>query len=176
MKRFIPLLVLAALLTFVLVLPIYSSVAIAADDAGVVTMPPDDAGPVRGELGGSGIQPTPAPAPSSPAITPDSDEATLAQALWNAIQSKDWFMAVGVGVALLIHLARYLLKKKWPDFEKDRWGWVLAAVISGVVAVAAAWMAGADAASSRTLIGALKVLASAIATYVSTKKLAAPTK
>ncbi len=168
MKRFIPLLALAALTVCG---PFTSSAH--ADDAGAVIVPamidagvPDDA-PIA----------TPAPSPTTPpAVTAESDDGTLAQTLWSAIQSKDWFLAVGAGLALLIHLARWLLKKKWPSFEKDRWGWMLAAGIAGLVALSTAWLANKDVASSHTLIGALKILAAAIATYVSAKKLTPATE
>jgi hypothetical protein len=166
MKRFIPLLALASL---VICSPITSSSAY-ADDAGVVTIPPMiDAAPDDAPV----ITPdATAPAPSSPVITPDSDDGTLAKAMWSAIQSKDWFLAIGAGLALFIHLMRWLLKKKWPSFEKDHWGWFLAAGMAGLVAVSTAWLAGKDMASTHTLVGGVKILVAAIATYVSAKKLA----
>lgn len=181
-----PHLVLAALLSvgLALLLPSYSSTAY-ADDAGTVTIPPmvdardTPAPPATASSVGSGSDvataPTPTPPSSSPAMTPDSEDGALAQTLWKAIQSKDWFLAVGAGLALLIHLARWLLKKKWPAFEKDRWGWMLAAGIAGFVAVTTALLAGKDAASSHTVIGAVKIFVAAIATYVSTKKLTSVT-
>lgn len=157
-----------------------SSSAYAAPDAGVVTIPSQpDAVSTTPTVTTAPTQPpvtTPStdapPAPTPPPVTADSEDGTLAQTLWGAIQSKDWFLAVGAALALVIHAARWLLKKKWPSFEKDRWGWFLAAGISGFVAVATALLAGKDAAAAHTMVGALKIFAAAIATYVSTKKLA----
>lgn len=178
MKRLTPLLVFAAMSVLLLVMPLYQSVA-HADDAGVVTVP-------AFEGSGAGLAPTQPPvttpndqappAPSSPALTPEADDTTLAKALYDAIHSKDWFMAVGVATALLIHLLRYLLKKKWSVFGNDKVAWVLAGAVSGLVALSAAWMAGKDGIAAHTLVGALKIFATAIAAYVSAKKLApAPT-
>lgn len=177
-----PHLAIAALLVCVTVsVPIATSSSAYADDAGVLIVPaaPDAADtPVAAPApapAGSGSDVATPPASSPPAtapVTAESSDGTLAQTLWSAIQSKDWFLAVGAALALLIHGVRWLLKKKWPSFEKDRWGWFLAAGLAGVVALSTAWLAGKDAASSHTLIGALKILAAAIATYVTTKKLA----
>lgn len=175
-----PHLAIAALLCCITVaLPI--GTASAAPDAGTVTIPAMvDASSDSAPAADAAVptQPpviTPSseapPAPAQPPVTADSDDGTLAQTLWKAIQSKDWFLAVGAALALLIHGVRWLLKKKWEKFEEDRWGWFLAAGLSGAVALATAWLAGKDAASSHTLIGALKILAAAIATYVTTKKL-----
>lgn len=176
MKRLWPHLVLASAFVLALVMPIYSAYADTTDAGGVVTIPPPEGSGSSSvsDAGAGTVDAAPAPAPSSPVITPDSDDATLAKTLYNAIHSKDWFLAIGAACALLIHLAKYLLKKKWPSFEKDRWGWALAAVISGLVALSAAWLAGEAALEGRTLIGALKVFAGAVFAYVSTKKLAAP--
>lgn len=172
-KRIPALLALASLFSILLALVVHPAYA---DEPGPVTIPAMvDAGtpPTIDAAAdtGSGSAVTPAPAPSS--VTPDSSDAELAQSLWHAIQSKDWFLAVGAAMALVVHLLRWLLKKKWPAFEKDRWGWCLAAGVSGVVAVSAAWLAGKDAATTHTIVGALKIFAAATTTYVSTKKLAA---
>lgn len=160
-----------------LLIPVYSSSSAFADGSDTVLVDAGDTPPPKLDVisAGSNAVAAPAPAPSSPVATVESDDATLAQSLWTAIQSKDWFIAVGAGLALLIHLARWLLKKKWPSFEKDRWGWMLAAGIAGVVSIATAWLAGKDAATSHTVIGAVKIFAAAIATYVSAKKLSSAT-
>lgn len=175
MKRLWPHLVLASAFVLALAMPIYSAYADTTDAGGVVTIPPPEgSASVVVDAGAGTVDAAPTPTPSSPVVTPDSNDATLAKTLYNAIHSKDWFLAVGAACALLIHLAKWLLKKKWPSFEKDRWGWALAAGISGVVALSAAWLAGETALEARSLIGALKIFAGAVLAYVSTKKLASP--
>lgn len=175
MKRLWPLLALAAVFVLALVMPLYSAHA-DTPDAGTVIIPAfEGSGSSSVSDAGAGTVDA-APAPSSPVVTPDSDEATLAKTLYNAIHSKDWFLAVGAACGLLIHLARWLLKKKWPSFEKDRWSWALAAGISGLVALSTAWLAGETALEARSLIGAIKVFAGAVLAYVSAKKLVTPSK
>ena len=151
-----------------------------ADDAGPVLIAPRDdgssgSGSASEAPADAGVDAQTAPAPSSPVITPDADAMTLAQTFSSGIQDKNWFLAIGAGVAMLVHLSKWLLKKKWPEFEtKDRWGVALAAVIAGLVGLSAAWLAGEGGAfTGASWLGALKLFAAAVFSYVVPKKIAA---
>ncbi len=113
-----------------------------------------------GSGSGSGAAPATLPAP----------DAALQTAL-EAYHKKDWFMLAGALGAVVIAAVKWLLSKKWPQFEEDHWGVMLAAGLSGLGALVASWYTGTDIASSHTLIGAVKLFAFAVAAYVSQKKI-----
>jgi len=116
----------------------------------------------------------PASSPPPEGTPADPSLETLTGDLYRGIASKDWFLAIGAALSLLILGARWLLKKKWPSFEKDRWGVALAAAMAGLTAMAAAWLADTPVDGATTLMGALKIFAAAVAAYVTGKKLLAP--
>jgi hypothetical protein len=127
----------------------------------------DGSGPGSAVATGSGAA-APAPAPA-----PLPDEMTALQSAASAVQNKDWFMLAGAILAIVIHVARYLLTKKWPRWDESHYGVLLAAALAGVTALAVAWLTpGAEVASSHTLIGALKLFAAATLAYVVPKKVA----
>lgn len=104
----------------------------------------------------------------------DGDDTDLAKRIYQGVTTKNWFLALGAALALLTHGVRWLLLKKWPTWSKDRWGWALAGGMAGFTALSLAWMADASASSADTLLGALKLFASSVFAYVTTKKLATP--
>lgn len=119
--------------------------------------------------------PVPAPAQVAPEGTPaDPSLETLTGDLYRGIASKDWFLAIGAALSILILGAKWLLTKKWPTFEKDRWGIALAGAMAGLTALAAAWLADTPVDGATTIVGALKIFAAAVATYVTGKKILAP--
>lgn len=110
--------------------------------------------------------------PALPVV--DKDDTTLAEELYRGITEKNWFLALGCALALLTHGVRWLLKKKSPKWAQDRWGYLLAAGMAGIVALSLAWMADASASSSDTWLGALKLFAASVLAYITSKKLVAP--
>lgn len=114
--------------------------------------------------------------PTAPIMLPvvDGDDIDLGKQVYRGITEKNWFLAVGAALALLTHAVRWLLMKKWPSWDKDRWAWALAGGMAGVVALSMAWMADASASSADTWLGALKLFATSVFTYVTTKKVAFP--
>lgn len=104
----------------------------------------------------------------------DGDDTDLAKKLYVGVTTKNWFLALGAVLALFTHGVRWLLAKKWPSWSKDRWGWALAAGMAGIVALSMAWMADASASSADTWLGALKLFAMSVWTYVTAKKLVVP--
>lgn len=118
---------------------------------------------------------TPTPTPTAtPAPPTEIDPGSSAKDLYRGITTKNWFLIAGAALSLLIFGARWLLARKWKSWEKDRWGWFLAAAMSGLTAIATAWSADAPIASEQTLIGAVKLFAAAVFAYVTSKKLFAP--
>lgn len=74
------------------------------------------------------------------------------------------------GVALIVNFA---LSKKWSVFENDKVRWATTAALAGIGGLVTAWIADEPVASAQTFVGALKVFAFAVFTYVSSKKLLA---
>lgn len=109
------------------------------------------------------------PAPVVTVHAPDD----LARDVYRGITSKDWFLVAGAALSLVVIGVRWLLAKKWPKFESEIWGIALVAVLAGCGALGNAWLADERIASSVTALGALKVWASAVFAYVTTKKLIA---
>lgn len=135
-------------------------------DASVTTTPPDAAPTVSST--GSGSSVSPAPTPADPALPSDTD---LAQDLFKAITAKDYWMIGGVMVAFVTIGVRWLLKKKWPTWDKSHYGVLLAALLAGLTAVSLAWLAGKSASSADSLMGALKLFAAATVAYVVPKSI-----
>lgn len=101
---------------------------------------------------------------------PAQDAETTAKQVYKAITTKNWFLLAGALLAGALLALKPLLEKKWPSFKKDRWGVALAAAAAGVVALSSAWVADVPVASSLTFMGAVKIFAGAVATYVTGKK------
>jgi hypothetical protein len=151
-------------------------------DAGASSPPIDASVPV--DTGsGSAIAPavdaTPAPGvgsgSGSDGLRADpADKESLLKAAYKAITEKDWFLLAGVALAAVGMLANWLLSKKWSVFKNDKVRWVTVGVLAGLGGIMNAWLADEPAASSQTLLGALKVFAVAVFAYVSAKKLSAP--
>lgn len=97
----------------------------------------------------------------------------LAQDLYRGVTNKDWFLAAGAVLSLVVLGVRYLLAKKWPKFESELWGVALVAGLAGLGALSNAWLADERVASTTTLLGAVKVWAAAVFAYVTAKKLTA---
>ncbi len=125
-------------------------------DAGVTdAAPTPDAGP------------PPAPAPQTLPANED-----LAKSFYEGVLTKNWFLLAGVVLAYVISASRWLLIRKWPQWEGSHYGVFLAAGISGVTAVSLAWIADEPVASTTTFMGAWKLFAAATFAYVVPKKIA----
>lgn len=176
-------------LAFVVALGLASAAPVTAlaDDAGVVTdalttvaedaaTTPVDAAPIASSPDAGSGSTSPTPGSGSPAAEPTvPDTETSAAMLWKAITEKNWFLAAGAILSLLIGVGFPFLKKKWPELNADRLGYVTAAAVSGVTALVLAWTADAPIASSTTALGALKIFAAAVLAFVTKKKLVTPT-
>ena len=74
---------------------------------------------------------------------------------------------VGLGVT-------WLLQRKWKFFKSDRVKWATVGILAGIGALANAWLADAPVATEQTFVGALKVFAFAVFSYVTVKKAVVP--
>jgi hypothetical protein len=148
-------------------------------NTGIPSPPPGDAsssaiGSGSGSsTSGSGSAVT-TPAATAPATDVPPDTESLLKSAYKAITTKNWFLLAGVALAFVTIGVRWLLKKKWPSFEKDRWGVALVAALAGIGGLSHAWLADAPVVSELTLIGAVKVFAAAVMAYVTSKKLFMP--
>ncbi len=97
----------------------------------------------------------------------------LARDVYRGIANKDWFLVAGAALCLVVIGARWLLAKKWPKVESELYGVALVAFLAGCGALGNAWLADERLASTMTLLGAVKVWAAAVFTYVTSKKLLA---
>jgi hypothetical protein len=112
---------------------------------------------------------------SAPVVTV-AEPTDLAQDLYRGVTSKDWFLVAGAALSLVVLGVRWLLAKKWPKVEGEYYGIALVAALAGLGALGNAWLADERLASSVTLLGAVKVWAAAVFSYVTTKKLLAAKK
>lgn len=170
-KRYLPLAVAVCLV----VAPL--SVSIAADDARTTEIDAMSPPPVAAPADAGVVMPDAAVVPnasSSDLPASSEDPEGLAKDLYRGITTKNWFLVAGSALALLTLGARSLLKKKWAVWQKDRWGVALAAGMAALTTLSIAWAADAPLASSNTWMGALKLLASSVFTYVTTKKILNP--
>lgn len=95
----------------------------------------------------------------------------LFKSIYEGVTSGDWFLAAGAALSLVVMAARWALGKYWPSLtESDIKGVAITAALAGFGALATAWLAGKDAATGTTLIGAVKVWAAAVFAYVTAKK------
>lgn len=109
-------------------------------------------------------------------VATEPDAGTLLLELYRAVAIGSWFPAAGAALSLSVIGARWLLGKRWPALlVSDLWGVAITAGLAGFGALGHAWLADADIGAT-TLIGALKVWGFAVATFVTAKKLKAPTK
>ena len=98
------------------------------------------------------------------------DYQETARTIYSAITAKDWFLLAGAVLSVVTLGARWLLAKKWPAVEKEIYGVALVAVLAGLGGLANAWLADQRIASHETLMGALKVWAAAVFSYVTARK------
>lgn len=108
------------------------------------------------------------PAATAPVASPDP--ADLARDVYRGVTTKDYFLVAGALLALVTLGVRWLLAKRWPTVEKKIYGVALVAVLAGLGGLSNAWLADERIASTTTLLGALKVWASAVFAYVTTRK------
>lgn len=99
------------------------------------------------------------------AITPAPDDAEgLILAAYRAIADGSWFPAAGAATLLLLLAARKLLLTRFPSLGSKTWGVAILASLAGVGALGNAWLADASI-DATTLIGAVKVFATAVVGY-----------
>lgn len=98
------------------------------------------------------------------------DIESLARTVFHGVASKDWFLVAGAALSLTAIGVRYLLVKKWPKFEGQIWGVAIVAALAGFGALSNAWLADERLASTTTLMGAVKVWAAAVFSYVTTRR------
>lgn len=104
------------------------------------------------------------------AVDPN-DPGDLISEAYRGVTGGDWFLAAGALLSLVVLAVRWLLAKRWPNFATDTGGVVLTAALAGCGALGHAWLADAELATATTLVGAVKVWAAAVFTYVTTRKL-----
>jgi hypothetical protein len=96
------------------------------------------------------------------------------QQIYQGVTNKDWFLVAGAALSLVVLGVRWAIAKYWPSFkDSDIKGVAITATLAGIGALATAWLADERAASSVTLLGAVKVWAAAVFAYVTSKKLLA---
>jgi hypothetical protein len=98
----------------------------------------------------------------------------LFQTIYRGVTAKDWFLVAGAALMLATMGARWALAKYWPSLkESDVKAIAITAALSGLGALATAWLADERVATTTTLLGALKVWAAAAWMFVTSKKLLA---
>lgn len=168
-----------AILTFVLLAVSYGHAAPAAPPAAVAVASAPEASPYRPlyvlavQTGDPAATAAPATPPALPEDVNSLDE--IANAVYRGVTAKDWFLVAGGALAGLGWLLLTLLEKKWWQFGNDRVRWIAMGLLAGAIGLVNAWLAPDYDVDSRTLLGALKVFAAAIATFITAKKLTAPT-
>lgn len=116
-------------------------------------------------LAGRALADTPAPAL----------DLSLIDLAFRGIAEGNWFLVAGPVLAVVVYFARPVLGWRWPSLEtSDRWGVAITAVLAGAGALAHAWIADEPLTEATTLLGALKVFVTAVASYVITKRVFAP--
>lgn len=121
---------------------------------------------VLGFLAGRALADTPAPA----------FDLSILELAFRGIAEGNWFLVAGPILAVVVRFGRPALGHFWPTLAtSDRWGVAITAAFAGAGAIAHAWIADEPVADSMTLLGAVKVFVMAVATYVTTRKLLAPT-
>lgn len=116
-------------------------------------------------LAGRALADTPAPAL----------DLSLIDLAFRGIAEGNWFLVAGPVLAVVVYFARPVLGWRWPSLEtSDRWGVAITAVLAGAGALAHAWIADEPMTEATTLLGALKVFVTAVASYVITKRVFAP--
>src|SRR5690606_14050282 len=94
-------------------------------------------------------------------------DPSLLELAFRGIAEGDWFLVAGPALAVVVYFARPVLGWLKPELAtSDRWGVVIAAVLAGLGALAHAWIADEPVADATTLLGALKVFVTAVASYV----------
>lgn len=96
-------------------------------------------------------------------VSPDDAEGLLV-AVYRAIADGAWFPVAGAATLLILLGARKLLLPRYPTLGSTWWGVAILAALAGAGALGHAWLAEAPI-DATTLVGALKVFATAIVAY-----------